>query len=835
MSHCSRSSKLPSFTSINPSNLWRLGCCCKIRARSALILGATHRAGRRIPALNHTAFFVAVILSATGLYGQSVFGMQTSLQCASGLSRPLGKRGRPVFFSLLLIFSAANSSLQSPLFAAEIRGNVVGVRGEPLARVQVSILETPRQTITGDDGRFVIVGIAPGNYTLQANAVGYWLINVKFSLAAGGETKDFEITLTPDNFTRTDKVEVKGDLFQGSDSPAILEANLTAEEVRQTSTVLADDPFRSIQTLPGISAAGNNDFYAQFSVMGAQYQNVGIYIDGILVPSPFHGLDITQGATLSIFTSETLEDIELLPAAYPEKYGDDVGAALELETRDGSRTAPVYRISAGLADSEVDAEGPLGMRKRGSWLASARRSYLSYLFRNRLNDPSDDVSFYDADLKLNYDIAPNQSVDFYGVGGPTSYQLVNPSTPPAPNDIDRVKEDFMMGRVGWRWAADPRLLVEAHGAHFQQPSTESNFDGQPLDDTHYAEWVAAGSAVWSWRKDQMLEGGWMARRASTGDEQTGYDPPNSPVQYGETGTGWKNDGYVQQSSALFGNRVHLVGGLRLDTAALFDVHPLSPQVSAAWQLAPATQLQLGYGRYHQFYFPANTLPAISPTCSGNSESLQTANHYVAALEQRVGESTRVKFLLFDRSDDYSSALSATAGCAPLYFSYGFLTTERDYSRGAQIVLQSRTANRLSGWIGYTLAYARQGNREEIGRPTSFWAPYYPTLADQRHSLNFFANYRLTPMLNLGGKFLFGSGYPAPSSGSNLIRLGDYQRLDVRAEKDWAYRRWKLAAYGELLNATNHYNPRYFYTNDSGSVMTGQGLPITPTAGVAFEF
>ena len=66
-----------------------------------------------------------------------------------------------------------------------------------------------------------------------------------------------------------------------------------------------------------------------------------------LGPSPFHGLDITQGATLSIFTSETLEDIELLPAAYPEKYGDDVGAALELETRDGSRGAHVYRISAG--------------------------------------------------------------------------------------------------------------------------------------------------------------------------------------------------------------------------------------------------------------------------------------------------------------------------------------------------------------------------------------------------------------------------------------------------------------------------------------------------------
>jgi hypothetical protein len=473
-----------------------------------------------------------------------------------------GKRSGPIVPPLLPIFFAAISCLPSSLFAAEIRGTVAGVRGEPLARVQVSILETQQQTITGDDGGFAIAELAPRDYTLRANAVGYRLISFKFSLTPGEAAKDFEITLTPDNFTRTDKVEVKGDIFQGSDSPAILEMNFTAEEIRQTSTVLADDPFRSIQTLPGVSAAGNNDFFAQFSVMDAQYQNVGIYIDGILVPAPFHGVDITEGATLSLFTSETLEDIKLLPAAYPEKYGDDVGAALVLQTRDGSRTAPVYRISAGLADSEVDGEGPLGTQKRGSWLASERKSYLGYLFRNRLNDTSDDVSFYDADLKLNYDLAPNQRVDFYGVGGQTFYQMVHPSTAPGPNDLDQATDNFVMGRIGWRWALDPGLLVEAHGAYFQQPSSESNVDGQSLVGAHYAEWVAAGSGVWSWHMDQTLEGGWMARRVSTGAKLTNYNPPRPPEQYdGETGEGWKNDGYVQHSSGLFGNRLNLAGGL----------------------------------------------------------------------------------------------------------------------------------------------------------------------------------------------------------------------------------------------------------------------------------
>jgi hypothetical protein len=740
---------------------------------------------------------------------------------------------------LLLIFFAATPCLHNPLFAAQIRGRVVGAHGGPLARVQVSILESQRQVITGNDGRFVIAGLAPGSYTLQANAVGYWLVNVRFSLAAGEETKEFEITLSPDNARRTETVEVKGDLFQGSDSPAIVKTNLTAAEVRQTSTVLADDPFRSIQTLPGVSATGNDDFLAQFSIMGASYQDVAIYIDGILVPSPFHGVEITEGegGTLSLFTSETIQNINLLPAAYPEKYGDDVGAALELETRDGSRTAPVYRVSIGFADSEINGEGPMGRRKRGSWLASARKSYLGWLFRTQLKDTATDVSFYDASLKLDYDLTPSQRVDFYGVGGPTSYHLVNSSTPPGPNQIDRVTDNFVLGRIGWRWTVDPRLLVEAYGAHFQQPNNETNINGQTLDTAHYSEWVAAGSAIWGWRKDQPLEAGWMARRATAAHHQTYYIPPNPPEQSEGSDQGWKNDGYLQQASSLLHNRLHLIGGLRIDTAALFNIHPLSPQISAAWQLAPATQLQLGFGRYHQFAFPTFTLPGLPANCSIAPESLQTANHYVAALEQRVGETTRARLLLFDRNDELSAGQSVS-GCPAVFASHGFQTLSRDYSRGAQIVLQSRNANRLSGWIGYTLVWARQNYLTQSGTgpnsPAS-WSPYYPTLADQRHTLNLFANYRLMPTVNLGGKFLFGSGYPIPNGQLNPVRLGDYLRLDLRTEKDWAFQRWKLAAYGELLNATNHYNPGYFYTSNSGSVVTGQGLPITPTAGLAFEF
>jgi hypothetical protein len=743
-----------------------------------------------------------------------------------------------LLFSSILFSSAFYPS--SFLHAAEIRGKVLSAAGgEPLARVQVSVLEAHGEAVTSNDGSFVIQGLAPGHYTLRLNAVGYRLITVEFLLAADEAAKEFDITLVPDNFRRTERVEVKGDIFQGPDSPAITELNLTSTELRETSTVVADDPFRAIQALPGVSASGGNDFFAQLSVMGASYENIGIYVDGILVPSPFHGINVVDGATLSMFTSETLEDVKLLPAAYPEKYGDSVGAALDLQTRDGSRTAPTFRASIGLADSELLGEGELGKAKRGSWLVSARKSYLGYLFRARLNDTSDNVSFYDGDLKLTYDVAPNQTVSLYGVGGHTLYDVVNPAYTPTASDIQRATNDFEMGRVGWRWTVNPHLLVETHAAYLQAPDAWWNVSLQPLENDHHAEWVAGGSVVWNWQKDYVLEGGWMARRVANSFVNTGYNPNGTLAGSGsQSGLGWKNDGYVQEASSFFGNRLHLVGGLRLDAAEQFDIHPVSPQLSAALQVASATQLQFGVGRYNQFQFPEPPAGEYNG-CPISFEQLQTANHYTVGVEQRIGENTRVKVLLFDRqnatsaNDSYYNTITNT--CVS---QNGFTSQERDYSRGAQIVLQSRTANRLSGWIGYTVADSRQRNLE-LANLEQFQPALFPTLDDQRHTLNVFASYRLSPTVHISGKFLFGSGFPIPSI-DDSIRESDYQRLDVRAEKDWAFDRWKLALYGEVLNLTNHYNPRYFYvsynnTTGASSVVTGQGLPITPTAGLAFEF
>ncbi len=741
-----------------------------------------------------------------------------------------------VFLVLSSIFFSS-----SFLLATEIRGKVVSAAGgEPLARVQVAVLDEAQRevvtsAITTNDGSFVIQGLAPGRYTLRLNAVGYRLITVEFSLAADEAAKEFDITLVPDNFRRTEKVEVKGDIFQGPDSAAVNEINLTSSELRETSTVLGDDPFRAIQTLPGVSASGNNDFFAQFSVMGIPFDDVSTYIDGILVPQPLHGEPgVNDGATLSLLTSETVEDVKLLPVAYPQKYGDAVGAALDIQTRDGSRTPPIFRVSIGLADTELLAEGQLGHSRRGSWLASTRKSYLGYLLRNRLNETFTDVSFYDGDLKLIYDLRPNQTVSFYGLAGHTLADLVHPPRDLQPGDFKRGTNDLVLLRGGWRWTVNPRLLVDIRSAYLQSPFTTWDLNNTVISDTHYYEWVGGSNLVWAWRKDQVLEAGWTTRY---GSRTTGFGSGSAAA------TGWRNDGYVQQASSFFGNRLHLVGSVRLDAASKFDIHPISPQLSASLDVTRSTAMQFGVGRYNQFSFPAFPgFVVAGGGCEPASEFLQTANHFTAGVEQRIEESTRIRATFFDRQNQSQAARSGGCGTPPI----GFQGFGQNYSRGVQFVVQSRTANRLSGWIGYTYVFARE-NQFFFVDQTRVLSPDFPTLEDQHHSLNVFASYRLSPSVHLSAKFLYGSGFPVPSGrtdttknpprfiGFNATRLGDYQRLDLRAEKDWAFTRWKLALYGEMLNLTNHRNQRYISPGGSNTIITEQGLPITPTAGVAFEF
>jgi hypothetical protein len=761
---------------------------------------------------------------------------------------------RAVLGFVLFLFSIATH-------ASEIKGKVTNaVGGEALGRVEVVVLQTKAATITSLTGDFVIPGLAPGNYTLRLNAVGYRLVTVSFNLASTDQVKDFSITMVPDNFHHADKVEVRADPFQVSDSPATNEMNLTSSEIRETSTVFADDPFRAVQSLPGVSAEGNNEFFAEFSVLGAPFANVGVYVDDVLVPSPFHEIgNFSEGASLGVLTSEVVEEMKLLPAAYPERYGDSDGAALDIRTRDGSRSSPLFRISAGIAASEVLGEGWFSSARKGSWLASARKSYINYLVHGRVSDAAN-VGFEDADLKLSYDLTPRQNINLFATDGHTN---MSASDPAALQNFEYASgnSDFSFARAGWRFAVNPRMLLDARAAYIREPDQLfSNMDIL-LTKTDDREWVGGAGISWAWAEDQVLQAGLSEWHVRDSQYQVSLTDSGQFVPFEFSGTGLHQNAYAEQSSTFLRGRLHALGSLRWERFQSYIPQHFSPQLSIAYHLARATEVQLAAARYTQFSTTNFTLPV--GTCVQYGALPAKSEHYTAAIEQRFHENTRLRLEVFQRKNFYSIGATPQGkgvNPCPVLQPIAGGTYKQDYSHGVQLLLQRRSANRLSGWIGYTLLSARERSYQ-VSLPTSPPTPiffdsnfYYSTLEDQRHSLTVFSTYRLGPTLNLSGKYLYGSGYPIPSgtyvqlgngqfvsTGINTTRLDAYHRVDVRADKDWAFQRWKLTLYGEVLNLTNHYNGRFAYesgidpTTGRVLVKTLQGLPVTPTVGLVAQF
>ena len=284
-----------------------------------------------------------------------------------------------ICLGVILLASLAASAQDS---IGEISGRVVSSRGnEPVALVQAQLEGTSLRAVTSDDGTFRITAVPAGQYTLVTAVVGYYTLRQDFSLGTG-ESKTFEIVLTPSNARLTQTVDVSADPFEVGIDTSASEFTLEGNERKNLASVLADDPLRAVQSLPGVTS--NNDFSSEFSVRGAPFSRVGLYLDGILLHSPFHTTDgQIENGSLTIFNGDLTEDMSLYQGAWPVRYSDRTAGILAVETRQGGREKIRGQASASASNAGLLFEGPIGANKRGSWLADFRKSYLQYIL-NRI-------------------------------------------------------------------------------------------------------------------------------------------------------------------------------------------------------------------------------------------------------------------------------------------------------------------------------------------------------------------------------------------------------------------------------------------------------------------
>ena len=735
-----------------------------------------------------------------------------------------------------------------PQELCEVRGSVVDARGgEALSNVAVQLAGGAYRATSDAAGRFVLASVEAGDYVLSVSTVGYRMIKKPFHLGAG-ESLEFEIVLSPDAFRQTDAVEVTAGPFETArqDSPSTL--TLSGNDAKNLASVLADDPLRAVQSLPGVTS--NNDYDARFSLRGADYSRIGLYFDGILLHYPFHTVEGTADTgSAAAFNGDMVEEMELHEGAWPVRFQDRTAGVLDVHTRDGGGAETSVRLTASASNAGVLAEGPLGKRRRGSWIVSARKSYLQYILERTAAGASVDFGLEDFEGRMSYALTPHHYLSLDVLESYSSLDRSSAKSQLGVNSLMGAGYHYTFATLAWRYTPTDKLSFAAHAAWMREKFDDANPTNLPLDGGHYGEWVEDAAVTWMWSAHGAFDAGWSVRRL----HDSGYSnqllstAPYARLLDHDDGTATHPGGYAQQTWTLASGRVRLTAGARWDRHSIDGVSVVSPAASAWFALTPSTRVQLGWGQYAQF-------PEISDLTSplGARGLLPIrATHALGAIERRFGERTRLRAEFYEREDRdlldrpfydprILNGLIFTPPLNPPERNSG-----RGYARGFEFIAERRSANRLTGWVSYAYGVARQ--RDGVEHTA------YPSDYDQRHTINVFGGYRVRPTVNLSVKWMYGSGFPIPgflsrqngqyylASQRNQLRFDPYQRLDWRINKSWTQNRYKLTLYGEVVNLTNRTNYRFDSFNSFNSktglvsITLDKLFPILPSAGIVFEW
>ena len=290
----------------------------------------------------------------------------------------------PLCLAVVLSLPLDSVDRRSALATQPVTGRVTGVivearTGAPLVAVLVKVQATGQQAFSDAEGRFEIADVPSGPQTLVISVVGYGLVRRDVAVVAG-EAVDISIPVAEGASTYVEDVAVSGSPYRETEPGVASQSVLGSRELLGLRGLIADDPYRAAQMLPGVAAS--DDFRAEFAVRGLGPSHIGISIDGVDSPLLFHTVrGVDDAGSLGLVNSDILESATLLSGAHPQRLNSHLGSRLDFTTRDGSRDRLTVRGLISASAASTVWEGPLGGSKKASWMVAVRQSYLDWLLR----------------------------------------------------------------------------------------------------------------------------------------------------------------------------------------------------------------------------------------------------------------------------------------------------------------------------------------------------------------------------------------------------------------------------------------------------------------------
>jgi len=751
------------------------------------------------------------------------------------------------------MMAGARPALAQPVPPAQatIRGVVLDrADGSPIADVSVRLQESDVAVKTDDAGRFELTGVSPGRRTVYVSVVGFILVRRPVEVAPGA-TLDLTIVLTEGTGTYSETVTVAGERFREQEKAVPSQQTLGSADIQNLRNLLTNDPMRAIQVLPGVTTG--DDFRSEFAVRGSGFGRMNFTFDGVPTSFLLHTVQQVQdGGSIAMLNGDILDGITLMNGSYPQRYGNRLGAELDFHMREGSRDRTQVRAGVSGTDASIVVEGPLGHAKAGSWLVSARKSYLELLLKQIQTEEDGDgfgFGFSDVQAKMVYDLSTRQHLELSAVAGQS--RLDQNASINQTGVVADGRNRAALVNLAWRFTPSTRFVLTERLAlatlHYSN-NNPTGFElgrGSGRDLTWRTDFVATGP------RHVIIEGGGQVQaqyREEMATFQAQPGGPRVPVQlYDDDGR--LSSAYAQARWAAA--RVDLTGGARVDHWSVTHDAETSPWLQAEVRLKGSLKLRAGTGIYRQFAGLNQAVGVFGAVPSVRDELRpERAYHADLGLEQGLGTAARLQLTFYNREE---RDLLRLPGSEPRVENGHFeddLPTDvwtnalKGSSRGVELLFQRRSNSGVSGWVSYSYGINRY---RDTTTGESFDGDY-----DQRHTFNAYGLYRFTDRFSLSGKLRMGSNTPAVGywterdgaffvgSERNTVRVPLYSRLDVRASRTFNWEKKRLTLFVEVLNALGHDNVRFEQPGINRRTLQAFGMfssmiPLVPSAGILIEF
>ncbi|MFW5662930.1 MAG: TonB-dependent receptor plug domain-containing protein, partial [Bacteroidota bacterium] len=503
----------------------------------------------------------------------------------------------------------------------------------------------------------------------------------------------------------------------------------------------------------------------------------------------------------------------------------------------------------------LNLEGPIN--DKGSFLLSARRSYLDLIFnaagfgfvpeywdfQGKVNYSADNKNIFTllsvwalGSVKLNNDDADNR-LDNSRVAVPNQRQYFSGLT--WKHLFDKGFTTVTLGRNYTNFSTFQNDSSEVPKEIFRNDSEEGELILRTDLDLQLAErtelrignQVKYGAAL---DYDINLPG--YLRRDENGEPR--------PLLLDTTFNTYKNGTYASLTLPLSDHRVTFGG--RMDYYSYTgNKFFFSPRASFSYYINPVSSIIGSAGRYYQ-------APSYVWLIGGAREALEPviADQVVLGYDHTPTQDVKVQLEVFYKwYDNYPArifrpqAVLAPAGfddiTGDIPFGLEPLASRGDgLSRGAELFIQKKLSNiPVYGLLSLSYSETKFTSLDGVKR----WGAF-----DSRWVFNIAGGWRVSPDWEISGKFRIATGVPTTpyteDGRLDFTRYNEGERLplfhsfDFRADKKWNFVGWSLVTYIDVQNVYGRENISGIKWNPRlGEPEFQKSIGVLPSIGVSFEF